>query len=341
MIKHINHQNFLTTPVVAVKQWELFNGENNDVVLIEPPGSVEVSVALDYIDYSISNTPVYNGECSIALEQQDDDEIIYQEGISGSGFFDPAAEFKNYDGTFKRLVHNQTKQTFYNSYRNPTKIFGLDYIDFQSGKTERFISEFIRLFNIPQKYLGDRIVPNSVRLYDTSIDDNVSIYDDGYQNIIAGNNLFSKVQEVRKLGNILFSGSSSNLCISYLPNITYLTFTSSSILSSSIVWATSSLGSSSFNSGVYRITYLSGSYKTTSSSSYTLNGFKVVYDDGSSVKNMNLDTASLYTSSIDATIANSGSYLDFYHSGGKIGMYLYDTVYSDNVGGPILFYLNY
>ena len=35
MIKHINHQNFLTTPFVAIKAWELLNVANNDVVFPE------------------------------------------------------------------------------------------------------------------------------------------------------------------------------------------------------------------------------------------------------------------------------------------------------------------
>ena len=68
MIKHINHQNFLTTPFVAVKQWELFSIQNDDVVLIEPPdSSPEYPVALEYIDYN-NGVPVLNRDCDIALE---------------------------------------------------------------------------------------------------------------------------------------------------------------------------------------------------------------------------------------------------------------------------------
>lgn len=210
MIKHINHQNFLTTPFAAVKQWELYNVQNDDVVLIEPPDSPEVPVALDYVDYS-GLIPTLNFACNIALEQQDGNEVIYQEGNSGSGFFYPDAP-QNQDGTYKRLVWDQTWRSFYNLYRDPTKIFGMDHIDFPLGKTDRQISENIRLFNIPQRYWGDRLVPKSIWLYDTSLDDNVEVHDDGYQNLLAGTNLFSKVQEIRTLGNIIIDGEVTNSC---------------------------------------------------------------------------------------------------------------------------------
>jgi len=213
MIKHINHQNFLTTPFAASKQWELYNVQNDDVVLIEPPDSPEVPVAMDYVDYG-GSSPILNRVCNIALEQQDGNEVIYQEGVSGSGFFFPDAP-QNQDGTYKRLVWDQTWRSFYNLYRDPTKIFGMDHIDFPLGKTDRQISEFIRLFNIPQRFWGDRLVPNTIQLYDTSLDDNVEIHDDGYQNLLAGTNLFSKVQEIRSLGNIIIDGEVTNSCEVY------------------------------------------------------------------------------------------------------------------------------
>ena len=213
MIKHINYQNFLTTPFVAVKEWELYNVQNDDVVLIDPTGSIEVPVAMDYVDYS-GTSPILNRLCNIALEQQSGNDVIYQEGESGSGYFFPDAP-KNADGTYKRLIYDQTKKSFYNLYRDSFKIFGMDHIDFPLGKTDRQISEFIRLFNIPQRYWGDRLVPRSIQLYDTSLDDNVSVRDDGYQNLLAGTNLFSKVQEIRYLGNIIIDGNITNSCEVY------------------------------------------------------------------------------------------------------------------------------
>jgi hypothetical protein len=210
MIKHINHQNFLTTPFVAAKSWHLYNRNPDDLVILEPTGS-EDTVALEYTDYS-TDDPFVNVECSIALEQQSGDRINFQEGVTGSGKFFPSSEPINTDGTFKRLVHAQTKQAFYNKYNDPTKIFGLDFIDFPLGQTFRDLSNVIRLFNVPQGIFGERIIENTVVLNDTSMDDNVEVRDDGYQNLVASSNLFSKVQEVRSLGNIIMDGTASFIC---------------------------------------------------------------------------------------------------------------------------------
>jgi hypothetical protein len=210
MIKHINHQNFLTTPFVAAKSWHLYNRDPDDLVILEPTGS-EDTVALEYTDYSTDN-PFVNTDCSIALEQQSSDFINYQEAATGSGKFYPDREATNNDGTFKRLVHAQTKAAFYNKYNDPTKIFGVEFIDFPLGQTFRDLSNIARLFNVPQHVFGERIIENTVRLNDAAMDDNVEVTDDGHQNLVARSNLFSKVQEVRPFGNIIMSGTSSYVC---------------------------------------------------------------------------------------------------------------------------------
>lgn len=210
MIKHINHQNFLTTPFVAAKYWHLYNRDPDDLVILEPTGS-EDTIALEYTDYS-TDDPFVNTECSIALEQQGSDRINYQEAISGSGKFYPDREATNNDGTFKRLVYTQTKATFYNKYNDPTKIFGIEFIDFPLGQTFRDLSDIARLFNVPQALFGERIVENTLQLNDTSLHDNVEIRDDGHQNLVARNNLFSKVQEIRAFENIIISGSAPYIC---------------------------------------------------------------------------------------------------------------------------------
>lgn len=220
MIKRINSNNFLTTPFVAVKSWELFNIENDDVVLLEPfiSGSPipDTAVAQDYIDY-YGSSPILNSECDIALEQQTQDVLIYQEGLSGSGKFYPDSEPTNPDGTYKRLVYNTINRLFYNRFNDPTKILGLEYIDFPLSQTVRNMAEDFRVFNVPQDVYGDKLVPGTIQLFDTSLDDNVTIFDDGYQNLIAGYNLFSKIQEVRDFGNTVLSGSSSYLCPPIVP----------------------------------------------------------------------------------------------------------------------------
>jgi hypothetical protein len=218
MIKHINHQNVSTTPFVAAKSRDLYNTQNPDSLITEaavyPDGT---HIALDYVNYNSGN-PILNRDCDIALEQQDADLIQYEEGITGSGTFNSASDPRNSDGTYKTLVHRQIENAFYNTYRNPTEIFGVEHIDFPLSKTLRNLSDHFRMFTVPRSIFGDKIQPKSVQFFDTLFDDNVAIFDDGYQNLIAGYNLFSKVQEVRTFPsgagyqNAIFPGSSSNDC---------------------------------------------------------------------------------------------------------------------------------
>jgi hypothetical protein len=215
MIKQIGQKNILISPFTAVTAWELSNVDAQDLVLLEEESASviipDTDVAVDYVDYT-TNPPSINNDCNIALEQQSNDIVTYQEGITGSGLFYPDSEPQNTDGTFKRLVFTQIQSTFYNKYLNPLQIFGTDYIDFQLSKTNRNLSTGLRVFTIPQITFGDRVMSGSVILYDTSMDDNVIVQDDGYQNLFVGTNLFSKIQEVRPLSNSIASGSSSQIC---------------------------------------------------------------------------------------------------------------------------------
>lgn len=220
MIKHINHQNFSTTPFVAAKSWDLYNVQNEDTILLEPSGTLDDTfVALDYIDYD-TGIPLLNRACNIAPEQQTSDILYYQEGITGSGMFDPNTDPKNYDGTYKSLVHSQVSNAFYNKRNNPTQIFGVEYVDFSLSNTKRFVSDYFRMFTIPRNIFGEKITPNSVYFYDTSLDDNVIVHDDGYQNLNAGFDLFSKVQEIRTYvpptgSNNIQPGPASYSCLTY------------------------------------------------------------------------------------------------------------------------------
>ncbi len=216
MIKHINHQNFLTTPFVTVKSWELLGFQNEQVVLTEPlSGSSSIppySIALDYIDENFGD-PILDRECNIALEQQEPDIVLYDEGISGSSD-------TNADGSDKGLLHRQIKNAFYNEYRNPLEIFGVEHIDFPLSRTVRNLAEQFRMFSIPRMIFGEKLVPNSIYFADTALDDNVIVHDDGYQNIMAGYNLFSKVQEVRIFPSgtnpqIILPGTESCGCVTY------------------------------------------------------------------------------------------------------------------------------
>jgi hypothetical protein len=213
MIKNINHPN-LTTPFNATKAWELFNIENEDSILLEPlSGSSPISdtyVSLDYIDYNLGPSPEWNRLCNIALEQQVQDQIMFEEGVSGSAAtFDPNVSSQNNNGTYKNLLYNQISRAFYNTYHNPIQIFGMENIDFPLSHTNRYLADTFRMFTIPQKMFGDKLVEGTIHFYDTAFDDNVDIYDDSVGNLVAYGNLFSKTQEVRTLENLVVNGSAT------------------------------------------------------------------------------------------------------------------------------------
>ncbi len=217
MIKRINHQNFIITPFTAIKSRDLCNIDNNDNCILTEDG--DYTISLDYVDYTFGTNPILNSECNIVLEQQESDQLTFEEGISGSiKSFDPNVTEQNTNGSYKILLYDQIYRSFYNNYKNPTEIFGMENIDFPLSKTNRWLADNFRVFTIPQKLLGDRIVKGSIQFYDNTFDDNVDIYDDTEGNLIAGNNLFSKVQKVRTLGNFVMNGTSSYSCPTLIPH---------------------------------------------------------------------------------------------------------------------------
>ena len=209
MLKQLKKTDVTTSPFRATKARELFNVQNPDQVILEQDSASVVipdtPIALDYVDY-ITGTPLLNRDCDIALEQQTEDLAIYEEGISGSlkTFNSASAETNLNTGTYKELL--------YNNYRNPTEIFGMENVDFQLNKTNLYLADKFRMFTIPRLVMGDKIAPGSVQFQDTSFDDNVDVRDDSNGNLTAGTNLFSKIQEVRVLGNLIAPGSASYEC---------------------------------------------------------------------------------------------------------------------------------
>lgn len=209
MIKQIGNYSKVVSPFTAIKAWNLYNIENETAILLDS----DDFLAFDYVDYS--GTPLLNRDCNIALEQQEQDDAQYEEGISGSGYFDPETDAKNPSGTSKRLLHDQVARAFYNTYRNPLQIFGMNNIDLPLDQTNRTLGNQFLLFSIPRNIMGDRLVAGTIQMYDTSLDDNIRIVDDKVGNLNAGTNLFSRVQEVRRFGNTILEGSSSYTCPVY------------------------------------------------------------------------------------------------------------------------------
>lgn len=209
MIKLIKKFQIKLTPFDATKIWAMSN-INNDDLLLHDSGSYldpEVPVALEFIDYgSLSDSPSLNYECNIALEQQEDDLVNTRIGLKKSGLFLSDSEPINTDKTYKRMVYAQINTMFYNNSKNPTQTWGINNIDFELSRTKRKISDEFKLFDIPKNVYGDKIIPKSVILHDYSTDDNFDITDDGYGNLLAGSDIFSKVQVLGEFNNEFTSG---------------------------------------------------------------------------------------------------------------------------------------
>lgn len=215
MIKNFKRSDIQTTPFIAIKPWVLTSFHNQDLIIVEEK-PVEIPVAEEFVDYEGGDDlPIINRECNIALEQQVDDKVLYEEGEKITGIFFPDAEPKNNTGTYKRLVYNQVKNAFYNSYNDPTKMFGMENVDFGLSKTKKFLTEYFRLFNISREQFGEKMLENSIVLVDNSLDDQFEIVDDGSGNIIAKENLFSRVQEVRSFTNSVAPTITNTVCDGY------------------------------------------------------------------------------------------------------------------------------
>jgi hypothetical protein len=217
MLKELKRYQVRLTPFQAVKNWALNNTENESVLLFESTGSDDgEQIDLEYIDWGTGgSSPNTSSECEIALEQQDADQASYREGASVTGPFYPETDPVNVDGTYQRSVYSQVKISFYNTFRDPTKIWGLENIDFEKGKTKRRLADRLRMFDIPRRIFGDKILPSTVVIRDTSLDNDYTIEDDGYGNLTARRNLFSKQQEIGDFTNDFLVGA-EHTCDDYL-----------------------------------------------------------------------------------------------------------------------------
>ena len=213
MLKVLHKDDTLTSPFVATKDWSLSNITNIDVILMEHSGSSGLPVGVEYLSFG-PNSVVTASNCDVALEQQSSDLATYRDGLNVPGLFYPDTDPQNADGTYQRMVYSQVVNMFYNTYRDPTKIWGLEQIDFDLSQTKRFIADKFKMFQIPTVVYGEKILPNSVVLYDDTTDNNYTITDDGNCNLFAGPNLFSSQQELGEFVNEFLTGS-TNYCDVY------------------------------------------------------------------------------------------------------------------------------
>lgn len=146
--------------------------------------------------YTFSNvSEVRVDDFNLVLEESGDKFINISEGIRVEKYvrFLPVSESKNVDGTYKRLVYDQIKNSYYSDTNDPTKLLGLENIDIFLDKGKRFIGNTIKVATVPQAYFGDTIQKYSLRIEDSSNEQSLTFIDDGYGNIITSGSVFENV----------------------------------------------------------------------------------------------------------------------------------------------------
>lgn len=201
MIKSLNRDDIQITPFIAAKTWNIQNIENDDLILWMS-GSLSGSISHIYIDYGDgTSTPITNSYCDLALQQQENQiDILYQRGISssqvyfpvGSNYYNSETQPINSDGTFMGVVYNTHYNLFYNTYNNPTQIWGLENINLDSNY--KIVTNVMDVFTLSKNQFGEKIVPNSVKIIDNLGEISYIIVDDGYTNLVLNGEYFSKYQ---------------------------------------------------------------------------------------------------------------------------------------------------
>jgi hypothetical protein len=203
MIKSLNRDDIQVTPFIAAKTWNAQNIENDDLILWMS-GSLTGSISHIYIDYGDGTSlPITNSYCELALQQQNTQvQLKYQRGISSSvvyfpkdsEYYDPQSQPINADGTYMGVVYNTNYRLFYNTYDNPTQIWGLENINLNSN--HRLLTTTMDVFTLTKNQFGEKITPNSVIISDTLGEIDYTIIDDGNTNLVLDGEYFSKYQIV-------------------------------------------------------------------------------------------------------------------------------------------------
>jgi hypothetical protein len=213
MIKSLKKYQVQSTPFSAIKAWSVNNTDNSDLLLLPMGTQSVVTLALQFLDYGNgSSSPVLNISCSLALNPAPYDLATIEQGLNVTGSFYPDSDPVNLDGTYQRSIYYQVKTAFYNTYYDPSKMWGIENIDFELSKTKRFLSNGFWLIDIPRYLYGDKILPNTITMYIDTYDNPYTVMDDGNGNLFAGTNLFSHQQEIGYFSNTFNANASSSGC---------------------------------------------------------------------------------------------------------------------------------
>ncbi len=204
MIKNLQHNDIGLTPFIATTTWNPQNVRNSNLILWSS-GSLSGSISMTYLDYGDGSTATssINSSCSLALSPQSGSILAYQRGLNISGTFFPTSSIYynsasnplNLDYSYMRLVYTMHKNLFYNSYNNPSQIYGLENINLQAST--RLLTNVMDIFTLKQTQFGEKILPNSVRIVDTFGDEPYILIDDGNTHLKLSGSYFINYQKIQ------------------------------------------------------------------------------------------------------------------------------------------------
>lgn len=189
----INYTDFsdgLTVPCFSSSSFNYY-----DKLFSETSGSLRnYPCPMDFYS-TINVSPVLNEEFNLLLEEDDGKFIKVETGIKVEKYvrFNPISESRNSSGTYKRLIYDQIKNSYYNDVKDPTKILGLENIDTFLDGGNRPIGSQIKVATIPQSYYGDSIQKGTLRIHDQSQEQSMTLVDDGNGNVVTSGSVFEDI----------------------------------------------------------------------------------------------------------------------------------------------------
>lgn len=197
------------------KKWEFSNIENNSILLEQGD---KIPLCLD-VDNKLSSEQS-TSETGIKVRRGKQIKGTFFD--KDSKYFNENIELLNHDGSYQRVIYDSVKHLFYNTYsvgidektskdvqKNPLLLFGsetgiynnkkisdeiLGYID---RSEVRVLDDEVLIIEIPNCIYGEKIKPESIEISNLNLKyDNLKISDDGFTNLMIGENSFNDVKRI-------------------------------------------------------------------------------------------------------------------------------------------------
>ena len=229
MIKLLKASDTTVRKFKAYRTWKYDSTDSADNIILEQGDNIPLFV---------------NSYKKLSTEQSGIDfkiNVKYGKNIKGTFFtkeskhYDETKEPINYDGTYQRTVYNSVKHLFYNDYglsgeylndklyKNPMYVFGSETGKYTNesfnseitkevvGSERRILGNSVTVLEVPKSIFGEKIKPKSIKIKDySSMFDSIDITDDGYTNLVVGEESFNRISETNLDSSFFFINESES-----------------------------------------------------------------------------------------------------------------------------------